>query len=379
MSNNVNSDAMDLAPFVAPDESYLIFASARSGGYGGTDLYISFSDGEGEWAPAINMGSAINTSANQGAPSVSADGAYLFFQSDAQPYGRNPYWVDAAILEQLNHPYLGQAPPGMEPVRFPPVGYRATAEWFWHGSPAFSVNGDEMYFAQMSHDGGLWLRYTRVVDGDWIPHENPSFASEYAENNPMFAVDDPNRLYFISQRPGGHIFTTTRPNHRGEWAVPTAVDIAFPDSTTPGWQFCLNRDGDVYFEGWINNQPDLYVSRLVDGLYTQPVRLSDHINSGYNDFSPYVEPDERYLIFVSNRPGFGFHDLYISFKLTDGTWSQAVNLGTGINDDFEDTSPVVTQDGNYFFFVTQKAGDQGYTPYWVDSEVLEQFDPASGG
>ncbi len=100
----------------------------------------------------------------------------------------------------LSNPYLGQDPPGMEPVRFPPEGYRATAEWFWHGSPAFSADGEEMYFAQMTPSGGLWLRYTRVVDGDWIPHEDPSFASEDAENNPMFAVDDPNRIYFISQR-----------------------------------------------------------------------------------------------------------------------------------------------------------------------------------
>jgi len=266
----------------------------------------------------------------------------------------------------------------MEPVRFPPVGYQATADWFWHGSPAFSADGEEMYFAQMAPTGGLWLRYTRVVDGNWIPHGDPSFASEYLENNPMFAVDDPNRVYFISQRPGGHIFTTTRPSPMGGWAAPTAVDIAFPDSTRPGWQFCVNRDGDVYFEGWIHDQGDLYVSRLVDGVYTQPVRLSDRINTGYNDFSPYVEPDERYLIFVSNRPGFGFHDLYISFKLTDGTWSQALTLGDGINGDFEDVAPVVTQDGNYFFFQTQKTGDQGYNPYWVNAEILEQFDPAGG-
>jgi hypothetical protein len=264
----------------------------------------------------------------------------------------------------------------MEPVRFSPVGYRATANWFWHGSPAFSADGEEMYFAQMAPSGGLWLRYTWVVDGDWIFYEAPSFASEYAENHPMFAVDDPNRIYFISSRPGGHIFTTTRLGPTGEWAAPTPVDIAFPDSTFPGWQFCLNRDGDIYFEGWINNQPDLYVSRLVDGIYAQPERLSDRINTDYNEFSAYVEPDERYLIFVSDRPGgYGFHDLYISFKLTDGTWSEPDNLGTGINDDFEDTGPVVTPDGNYFFFVTQKTGDLGYTPYWVDAEVLEQFEP----
>ncbi|MEE9464820.1 MAG: hypothetical protein V3W14_04495 [Candidatus Neomarinimicrobiota bacterium] len=276
----------------------------------------------------------------------------------------------------LNNPYLGQAPPGLEPVRFPPEDYQATSVWFYHGSPAFSTDGEEMFFVQMEHTGGMAIRYTRVVDGDWIPYEDPSFASGNMENNPMFAVDDPNRVYFISARPGGHIFTTTRSGPTGEWSEPTVVNVAFPDSTNPGWQFCLNSNSDIYFEGWINDQPDLYISRLVDGNYSQPVKLSDKINTGYNEFSPYVDPDERYLIFASNRPGgYGFHDLYISFKLTDETWSEAVNLGAGINGDFEDFVPTVTPDGNYLFFVTQKTGDLGYTPYWVNATILEQFDP----
>ncbi|MFC1547230.1 FlgD immunoglobulin-like domain containing protein [Candidatus Neomarinimicrobiota bacterium] len=96
MSNNINSDGMDLAPFVAPDESYLIWSSSRSGGYGANDLYISFRDYDGEWSPAINMGSAVNTSTYQGGPSVSADGAYLFFNSDG-----NPHWIDASIIDDL--------------------------------------------------------------------------------------------------------------------------------------------------------------------------------------------------------------------------------------------------------------------------------------
>jgi hypothetical protein len=124
----------------------------------------------------------------------------------------------------------------------------------------------------------------------------------------MFAVDDPNRIYFISSRPGGHIFTTTRSGPTGEWAAPTPVDIAFPDSTFPGWQFCLNRDGDIYFEGWIHDQPDLYVSRLVDGIYAQPERLSDRINTDYNEFSAYVEPvhqfqADRWYLVGAGQPG----------------------------------------------------------------------------
>jgi hypothetical protein len=93
---------MDLGPFVDPDESYLIFESARPGGYGFSDLYISFKRSDGSWTPALNMGEPINSSARETAASVSPDGLYLFFLSDRhQQWDSNPYWVSAQVIEDL--------------------------------------------------------------------------------------------------------------------------------------------------------------------------------------------------------------------------------------------------------------------------------------
>jgi len=66
-------------PFIAPDESYIIFDSQREGGYGKSDLYISFRAADGSWGLAINMGDKINTTNAENYPSVSPDGKYLFF------------------------------------------------------------------------------------------------------------------------------------------------------------------------------------------------------------------------------------------------------------------------------------------------------------
>lgn len=91
-------------PFVAPDESYIIWDSRRDGGYGTSDLYISFRAADGEWGPAINLGDKINTSDAENYPSVSPDGKYLFFDRRT---GSGPnrsvaiYWVDAGIIEDL--------------------------------------------------------------------------------------------------------------------------------------------------------------------------------------------------------------------------------------------------------------------------------------
>ncbi len=117
LNGNINSASMDLGAFIDPDENYIIFGSSRPGGYGSTDLYISFKDPDGFWMPAINMGATVNSSATEGGPFVSADGSYFFFLSDHEPqYGRNPYWVDARVITDLNpvsvdeHPAQGIAP-----------------------------------------------------------------------------------------------------------------------------------------------------------------------------------------------------------------------------------------------------------------------------
>jgi Tol biopolymer transport system component len=93
---------MDLAPYVDPDEDYIIFESTRPGGVGGVDLYISFQTAAGTWTNAVNLGSAVNSTRNEGGPFVSADGLYLFFNSDrVAHHERDPYWVDAQVIEVL--------------------------------------------------------------------------------------------------------------------------------------------------------------------------------------------------------------------------------------------------------------------------------------
>ncbi|MGE3757552.1 MAG: hypothetical protein AB7H97_07345, partial [Pseudobdellovibrionaceae bacterium] len=47
-------------PFIAPDESYLIFDSKREDGFGDSDIYISYRLQNGEWGAPINLGSKIN-------------------------------------------------------------------------------------------------------------------------------------------------------------------------------------------------------------------------------------------------------------------------------------------------------------------------------
>ncbi len=105
----ISSAYADCSPCIAPDESYLIFASARPG-YGIWDLYVSFRNSDGSWTAPKNMGPAINTRAKEIYPFVSFDGKYLFFMSNrVSALNNNPipdgpgnvYWVDARVIESL--------------------------------------------------------------------------------------------------------------------------------------------------------------------------------------------------------------------------------------------------------------------------------------
>lgn len=98
---NSNYYNFNWTPFIAPDESYLIFSSKRSDSYGFNDLYISFRRENGIWSTPQNMGSQINNGKQVRFPSVSPDGKYLFFTREG-PYGFDDvFWVDAGIIGVL--------------------------------------------------------------------------------------------------------------------------------------------------------------------------------------------------------------------------------------------------------------------------------------
>lgn len=100
LSKEINTGKWTAHPFIAYDESYIIWDSEREGGYGDSDMYISFRQEDGSWGSAINFGDKINTDGEDGGGYVTPDGKYLSYCPRCDP----PYdrmWVDAKIIETL--------------------------------------------------------------------------------------------------------------------------------------------------------------------------------------------------------------------------------------------------------------------------------------
>jgi len=96
----INTEHHEADPFISPDEDYLVFCSDKPGGFGNTDLYITFREMDGSWMEPVNMGGSINSPFAEYIPYTTPDGRYFFFTSDKSG-NREIYWVDAGIVELL--------------------------------------------------------------------------------------------------------------------------------------------------------------------------------------------------------------------------------------------------------------------------------------
>jgi len=81
-------------PFVAPDESYIVFNDVWRGhqGYG---IFVSYRLPSGGWSDPVNLCEILGMQRGGSEPTVSPDGRYLLFYSD-----HNVYWVDASVIEE---------------------------------------------------------------------------------------------------------------------------------------------------------------------------------------------------------------------------------------------------------------------------------------
>ena len=88
-------------PWVAPDESFLVFDKyAFADGVQTSKLYASFRRADGSWSDPVELGKDVNATGTELIPKVSPDGKYLFFQRKVDG-NTDIYWVDARVIEAV--------------------------------------------------------------------------------------------------------------------------------------------------------------------------------------------------------------------------------------------------------------------------------------
>ncbi|MCX6258109.1 MAG: OmpA family protein [Bacteroidia bacterium] len=86
LGSNINGrNTWESQPSISSDGKTLYFASARPGGFGGSDIYYSEQDAKGEWGKAQNLGKVINTEGDEKSPFIHSDSKTLYFSSNGRP------------------------------------------------------------------------------------------------------------------------------------------------------------------------------------------------------------------------------------------------------------------------------------------------------
>ncbi len=108
-------------------------------------------------------------------------------------------------------------------------------------------------------------------------------------------------------------------------------------------------------------QYDIMVSQIGNNSnWSEPVSVSDLINTQDDETSVFIHPDDQTLYFSSNgHPGMGGKDIYMSRKDSMGKWQKPVNLGYPINTINDEGSFLVSPDGKTAYFSSDRDGGFG--------------------
>jgi Tol biopolymer transport system component len=277
--------------------------------------------------------------------------------------------VSAQTTSKLAGPYLGQTPPGDTAVLFA-VGFLGAD---LHSGPVFSHDGQEVFWSPLEGSTGHILT-SRLTDSGWSAPREVKFPAGPPNSFEPCLSPDGHRLFFISQGSAGTDFKETiwvATREDDGWGAP---QLASPliSAFDIHWQISVAENGNLYFHARPMAGGDIYVSTFVDGTYQEPVALSSAVNSELGEGSPFIAPDESYLIFSrldrsSSRKG----ELFVSFRTSDGSWSEARSMDRLNRDGVNELCPTVSRDGKYLFFLRNTP--DGFSPHWVSASVIDEY------
>jgi len=278
----------------------------------------------------------------------------------------------------LKGPYLGQKPPGMTPEIFAP-GIITTE--LSEGCSGWG-NDMEYFIFQRWIDRKPRMYVVHQIDGVWSPLEPVPILDRYEAGDFTIAPDGKTLLFasriFIeeigSEGEGANIWSVTK-TETG-WTEPRPIGSRINTKYHESYP-CATANGNLYF---FSRRPggygtsDLYMSEFVNGEYRAPINLGSKLNTEHHEWDTYTAPDESYMIYCSTMPGgLGEDDLYVTFRQTDGSWSDPVHMGNAVNTEKSENRPYVSPDGKYLFYTSTSTGIRDI--YWVDARIIEKLKP----
>ena len=218
-------------------------------------------------------------------------------------------------------------------------------------SPFISPDGNFFYWTVANHPdniggkkdpGDIW--YATWTGEAWsLPQHGGKLINDAGYNAVGGFAQDGNRMFLLSHYQSENQPVTTQGiavslKTLEGWSTPENITIPYFLNRSINTHGYLSTTGEAFVFSADSYSTvgveDLYVSILQSGKWSEPKNLGKKINTVFQELSPSLSSDGRYLFFASNgRKGYGSVDIYFSERLDDTwtNWSEPTNLGAGIN------------------------------------------------
>jgi WD40 repeat protein len=210
----VNTPFTEAVAALSRDEHWLFFGSDRPGGSGGVDIWVSYRQhihDPFDWQPAVNLGTGVNSTAAEGAMTYfenEGGAAQLFFQS-ARSGGIGA--TDIYVSEQFPNGTFG---PAILVPELSSLGLDQHPSIRFDGLEMFLFSDRPGGFGAVD----LWVSTRATIHDVWsTPTNLGAIVNSAAGDFQPYIAADRETLYFGSMRPGGlgsqDIWVTTRSKH----------------------------------------------------------------------------------------------------------------------------------------------------------------------
>jgi len=196
LDSPINTAAGESGPCLSRDGLSLYFASNRPGGLGNFDIWVvTRQTTDAPWGQPTNLGPAINTSAYDNHPSISADGLSLYF--DSRRFSLSQKWLSQNLyVAHRASPIDGWGPCEIFADAIPSSRTKY--------SPDLLPDGLTLFFDSFTTSRDLWVMARPSSNAPWTQATalKPPMNTPYIDTDPSMWVDGC-ILYFVSTRPGG--------------------------------------------------------------------------------------------------------------------------------------------------------------------------------
>jgi hypothetical protein len=228
-----------------------------------------------------------------------------------------------------------------------------------------------------NHDTLNYILSTKKKNGKWTKPVRPDYIDNDSVFFPMYAPDGKTLTFTKRHSTSMQTDLWYCELRDGKWSKPKRYSDCINSIYREG-SSCLSIDNTLYFT--TNRDTacgccgDIYYSDIKDSSYTR-AKIVDNVNSNFDEEGVYISPSEDYMIIQSWKTDFNTkHDLYISYRRKDGSWTKGSRLDSIINSIDLEQRPFVTYDNAYLFFNRFKL-DTLFKPvesdiYWVSTQKI---------